>query len=174
MINLVDFPERLAQRRHDQGLTQAALAERVGIHVSQVRRYEQGSAQPTLDVIRRLTLALNTNADQLIFDADQNSAENGEWHLRLEAINHLDPDEQQAIRTVIDGILLRQDSVLGIGASRNGGTPNAVVESDRWRAKRVLGLYASEWGARFLIRGGDGLSGQVIPPVWSSTRSRQC
>lgn len=110
MIDLVDFPERLAQHRHDQGLTQTALAERVGIHVSQIRRYEQGSAQPTLDVIRRLTLALNTNADQLIFNNDETSAENGEWHLRLEAINHLDPDEQAAIRTVIDGILLRHQA----------------------------------------------------------------
>jgi transcriptional regulator with XRE-family HTH domain len=78
MIITVEFPERLAKHRHNQGLTQTALAERVGIHVSQIRRYEQGAAQPTLDVIRRLTLALNTNADQLIFNSDENSAENGD------------------------------------------------------------------------------------------------
>jgi len=58
----------------------------------------------------RLTTALNTNADQLIFDNTETGPENGEWHLRLEAITHLDPDEQAAIRTVIDGILLRHQA----------------------------------------------------------------
>ena len=37
---------------------------------------------------------------------------------------------------------------------------------------RVNGLYALEWGERVLIRGGVGRSGQVMPPAWSSTRSR--
>ncbi len=32
--------------------------------------------------------------------------------------------------------------------------------------------YASEWGARVLIRGGRGRHGQVTPPAWRSTRSR--
>jgi len=105
-----DRRRRLAKLRHDQGLTQAALAEHIGIHVSPPPRSEQGAAQPTLDVIRRLTTALNTNADQLIFDNTETGPENGESHLRLEAISHLDPDEQAAIRTVIDGILLRHQT----------------------------------------------------------------
>jgi transcriptional regulator with XRE-family HTH domain len=77
--------------------------------VSQIRRYEQGTAQPTLDVIRRLALALNTSADQLIFDPEDRAPTN-DWQLRLEAITHLDPDEQETIRTVIDGILLRHQA----------------------------------------------------------------
>lgn len=104
----VDFPERLATLRRQRDLTQQALADHIGIHVSQIRRYEQGKAQPTLDVIRRLTLALNTSADQLIFDNDPTTDQ--PWQLRLEAINHLDPDEQAAIRTLIDSILLRHQA----------------------------------------------------------------
>ena len=110
MIITVDFHERLTHLRHDQGLTQAALAERVGIHVSQICRYEQGAAQPTLDVIRRLTTALNTNADQLSLDPDEHDAANSDWHLRVQAIQHLHPDEQAAIRTAIDGILPRHQA----------------------------------------------------------------
>lgn len=56
----------------------------------------------------RLTLALNTNADQLIFDPDEHTPD--DWQLRLQAITHLDPDEQHAIRTVIDGILIRHQA----------------------------------------------------------------
>src|SRR5580658_7828183 len=67
----MDFPARLAALRKDRGLTQQALAERVGIHVSQLRRYEAGGAQPTLDVLRRLAVALSVSADQLVFDSDE-------------------------------------------------------------------------------------------------------
>ena len=33
-------------------------------------------------------------------------------------------------------------------------------------------LYAFEWGERVRMRGGVGRLGQVMPPVWRSTRSR--
>jgi hypothetical protein len=38
---------------------------------------------------------------------------------------------------------------------------------------RYIGLYAFEWGRRVLMRGGGGrVEGQLMPPAWSSTRSR--
>jgi hypothetical protein len=71
------------------------------------------SAQPTLDVIRRLTATLNTTADHLIMNTNENGSDengHGDWQLRLDAITHLDPDEQHTIRTVIDGILIRHQA----------------------------------------------------------------
>jgi transcriptional regulator with XRE-family HTH domain len=105
----MDFPERLATLRKEQGLTQNALAERVGIHVSQLRRYEGNAAQPTLDVIRRLAIALSVSADQLIFDNNERGP-SPDLALHLEAIQHLDDDEKTIIRTVIESILLRHQA----------------------------------------------------------------
>ncbi len=51
----LDFPQHLAALRKQRTLTQQALAERIGVHVVQPRRYERGSSQPTLEVIRRMT-----------------------------------------------------------------------------------------------------------------------
>ena len=39
--------------------------------VLQIRRYEGGTSQPTLEVIRRLAIALGTSADVLVFDATE-------------------------------------------------------------------------------------------------------
>jgi transcriptional regulator with XRE-family HTH domain len=64
------FAQRLTTLRHQHGLTQQVLAERSGLHISNIRRYEAGTNQPTLDAIRQLTLALNTTADALIFDPE--------------------------------------------------------------------------------------------------------
>jgi len=63
-----EFPERLAALRKSRGLTQQALADQVGLAVLRIRRYEGGTSQPTLDVIRRLAIALGVSADMLVFD----------------------------------------------------------------------------------------------------------
>ena len=44
---------------------------RIGIHVVQLRRYEAGTFQPTLDVIRKLATALSVSADLLLFGKDE-------------------------------------------------------------------------------------------------------
>lgn len=105
----MDFPERLAALRKERGLTQQALAERVGIHVSQVRRYEAGGAQPTLDVLRRLAVALSVSADRLVFDTNERGPDD-ELLLHLEAIQHLSDDEKQVVKTVIESVLLRHEA----------------------------------------------------------------
>lgn len=107
----MDFGQRLAALRRERGLTQPALAERVSVHVSQLRRYEAGTSQPTLDVLRRLATELAISADVLIFDTDERDT-NIPTELRhhLEAITQLDPDEQAAIRTLIEGTLLRHQA----------------------------------------------------------------
>ena len=105
----MNFPEQLAHLRKQRGYTQAALAETVDLHVSQIRRYEAGNAQPTLDTIRRLAIALTVTADQLVFP-DNNRQPPNNLTIHLEAINQLDPDEQQAITQLIEGALLRHQA----------------------------------------------------------------
>ena len=62
----MEFPARLPALRKERGLTQQALANKVGVHVLQVRRYEGGTSQPTLYVIKQLATALSVSADVLV------------------------------------------------------------------------------------------------------------
>ena len=64
----MDFPKRVVALRKQKSWTQQHLAELVGVRVLQIRRYESGASQPTLDAIRRLALALRVTTDELIFD----------------------------------------------------------------------------------------------------------
>ncbi len=85
--------------------------------VQQDDRYHQqeSEAPPPLarpasfDVLRNLALALNTSADSLLFDEDERGPSD-DLTLHLEAINHLDPDDQDLIRSIIEAILLRHDT----------------------------------------------------------------
>jgi transcriptional regulator with XRE-family HTH domain len=106
----MSFASRLATLRKQRRLTQTALAERVGVHVSNVRRYEAGSVQPTAEVVRNLALALNVSADALLFDEDERGPSDQGVRLLLEALDELDPDELAAVRSLIEGALLRHQS----------------------------------------------------------------
>lgn len=49
----MDFPERLATLRKKKGMTQQVLTDAIELHISQLKRNEADSSQPTLDVLRK-------------------------------------------------------------------------------------------------------------------------
>lgn len=102
----LDFHERLVLLRKERGLTQQALAELVTMHISQIRRYESGQSQPTLDAIRKLSRALSVSADMLLFAKDERGPDD-DLRLQFEAASRLDPEEKNVIRSVIESIVLR-------------------------------------------------------------------
>jgi transcriptional regulator with XRE-family HTH domain len=109
-IEDMSFPQRLATLRKERGLTQQALAERVGIHVTQLRRYEAGTAQPTLDVLRRIAVSLSVSADTLVFDDNERGPADDDLRLHLEAIDRLDDGDKAMVKAFLDAFLLRADA----------------------------------------------------------------
>jgi transcriptional regulator with XRE-family HTH domain len=106
---LMDFGERLAAFRKEKSLTQQALAELINLHVIQVRRYESGASQPTLDVIRRLAVALQVSTDVLIFGADERGPD-GELLLQFEAISKFSAEEKKVIKALLEGMILKHEA----------------------------------------------------------------
>lgn len=103
------FADRLAALRKQRGLTQEALADLVGVTKTQVYRYENNGSQPTLDVIKKLALALSVTTDELIFEVDERKADDS-LTLLLEGISQLDPDEKHVIKEMVEGILLKHQA----------------------------------------------------------------
>lgn len=105
----MDFPQRLAALRKEKKLTQQALADEVGVHVMQIRRYEGAASQPTLDVIRRLAVALSVSADTLLFDPEDR-APSDDLRLQFEAISQFEPEARKVAKTVLDGLILQNQA----------------------------------------------------------------
>ncbi len=82
---------RLVAVRKSQSLTQQQLADRSGAHVTQIRRYEAGTSQPTIDVL--FSLARGPQSQTL--------------RLKLEAVDQFTPEEQEHVAAFIEGGLLR-------------------------------------------------------------------
>ncbi len=103
------FPDRLVTLRKQRGLTQEALADLIGITKTQVYRYENGSSQPTLDVIKKMAIALSVTTDHLIFEEAERQPDDS-LALLMEGVSRLDPDEKHVIRELVKGILLKYEA----------------------------------------------------------------
>lgn len=108
-VPATDFPQRLAELRKQHSLTQAQLAKRIGMHVVQLRRYEAGTSQPTLDVIRKLSTALQVSADMLLFGKDQRGPDD-DLRLQFEAVSRFDDEEKRVVRSLLEGMILKHEA----------------------------------------------------------------
>ena len=101
------FPKRLARIRKESGLTQQALADATGVHVTQIQRYEWGNSQPTLDVLRNLAIALGVDSDTLVFGRDERGPHN-DLKLKFEAVEAMSAGDQAVITSLIDAYIKKQ------------------------------------------------------------------
>lgn len=75
----VELPEIIRERRAELGLSQAELADLVGVDKRQIRRYEAGDAQPTLSAAVAIAKALGVSIDELAGRASPRIDLSGEW-----------------------------------------------------------------------------------------------
>jgi transcriptional regulator with XRE-family HTH domain len=68
------FAARLRELREKAGLTQAQLAQRSGLHLSAVTRFEQGLREPSLESAASLAGALGVTCDALLQPAQSTAS----------------------------------------------------------------------------------------------------
>ena len=47
------------------------MADAIGVHVNQVRRYEAGATQPSLEALKKIAVAMSVTIDSLVFDEEE-------------------------------------------------------------------------------------------------------
>ncbi|XKL52824.1 helix-turn-helix transcriptional regulator (plasmid) [Enterobacter asburiae] len=102
----MNFPARLIQLRRAADMSQQTLADMAGIHVNQIRRYEAGSAQPTLDTLIRLAKVLHVSLDGLVFEEHERGPSD-DLALQFEAVSVMPDDERRVIKALLDGMILK-------------------------------------------------------------------
>ncbi len=106
---IMEFPQRLMHLRKARSLTQQGLADLAGIHLTQVQRYEKSEAQPTLEMIRKLSKALAISADGLLFDEGERGPDEAlRW--QFEAIKQFDDEDRLTAQAVLEGLILKHQA----------------------------------------------------------------
>lgn len=105
------FSQKLSNLRKQRGLTQMELAEKAGIGIAQMRRYEKGSSSPTLEVIKNIAKTLSVSTDELIFDEGEQVIEqkiqDKELLAQFEQISKLSPHDKEALKTIMESMILK-------------------------------------------------------------------
>lgn len=109
----------LRQLRKSKGITLAELAERAGSHVGNLSRIERGTAKPSLDLLYRLSEALDFSLAEIFSAADKRNHDDKQVALNSVFIALLDQDRE---------LLLEFAQLLQQRASRD---PKSIHVDDR-------------------------------------------
>lgn len=105
----MSIQHRLIGLRRERDLTQQEMADAIGVHVNQVRRYEAGATQPSLDVLKKIAIAMSVTIDSLVFNSDERGPDE-RLKLQFEAINQFDEEDRQLAQGVLEGLILKHQA----------------------------------------------------------------
>ncbi|MEM9316486.1 MAG: helix-turn-helix transcriptional regulator [Pseudomonadota bacterium] len=100
------FPQRLSTLRKQNGLTQQAIANLVGLHVNQIKKYEAGTAQPTLKALVKLAKALHVSLDTLVFEEGERGPDE-DLRLQFEAVSEMPDEDKVIVKALLDGMIVK-------------------------------------------------------------------
>jgi len=100
------FSKQFLQLRKEHKLTQQEMADKCGMHITQVRRYEAEQAQPSIEILKKIAIAFNVTADWLIFEEKERELPNN-LQLKFEAVSQMSEEDQRTIQSLIDGMILK-------------------------------------------------------------------
>ncbi len=108
-----DQAKQLAQRvtalRQTKGLTQAAIAERLGITEGRYGHYERGFRRFPVGLLPKLVEVLECSEAEL-FGAPPPKVKRGppsDWEKRFNAIKELPREKQREIQNVVDALIAK-------------------------------------------------------------------
>ncbi|WP_415840561.1 helix-turn-helix domain-containing protein [Roseateles saccharophilus] len=108
------FPARLIQIRRQALMTQQALADAAGVHVNQIKRYEAGNAQPTLEALVGLARALHVSLDQLVFGETERGPSD-DLRLQFEAVSHMADEDRRIVKALLEGMIVKYQTKEMVG-----------------------------------------------------------
>jgi transcriptional regulator with XRE-family HTH domain len=88
LVSPMSMAVRLTALRKRYGHAQQEMADKIGVHVSQVRRYESGSARPSLEALKEIAVAMRVTIDSLVFGPAERGPDE-ELRLQIEAVSQM-------------------------------------------------------------------------------------
>ena len=102
----MSIQDKLITLRRQRDLTQQEMADAIGVHVNQVRRYESGTTQPSLEVLKKIAVAMSVTIDSLAFEEGERGPDE-QLKLQFEAISHLNSEEKKIVKELLDGMIIK-------------------------------------------------------------------
>ena len=110
---VMEFKDRLKDTRSQKKISQNELATAIGVHVSNISRYERGENMPTTEVMNKLAAELNTTSDFLMNGStDEVASENisdKELLSLFKKVNNLSSEKKMVVKEFLDAFTFKND-----------------------------------------------------------------
>jgi transcriptional regulator with XRE-family HTH domain len=108
---MISVGTQIQKLRKENNLNQSQLAEKIGVSLTQLQRYENKGVQPPADILKKLADAFNTSIDFLVYgDSEQKaqqSIKDNELLSQFKAVEQLDSKDKSTIKDIIDAFIKR-------------------------------------------------------------------
>lgn len=127
MTNVKTFPERLSWARAEAGLTQRELAEKSGISIPQIARYEGGLSKPRLGAALKLARVLGMDAYDLMPELRKTTKE---IEVQLSAEEAEQFDAEAAKLGITTEELMRKLTMIGLRMKAKDPATRKMLEEE--------------------------------------------
>lgn len=103
------FPERLRRLRRERDWSQGQLANKVGIDIQRISKYERGISSPPLEVLVSIAQVLRVSVDYLLMGKSSKTEKikNAKLIEKIEELDTLPLDYQETLISVLDSFIKR-------------------------------------------------------------------
>ena len=130
LCSSMSLSARLVELRKQRGIPQQAMADAIGIHVNSLKRYETDHAQPSLEVLKKIAIALHVTTDFLLFEDAERSPQD-DMALQFEAVSELPPEEKAVVKEVLDSLIIKYQTRRWDTTRETGNLPDAAARATR-------------------------------------------
>lgn len=108
---MIDFGKHLKQLRSEKGFSQEVFANKIGVHVTNLSKYERNISTPSLDIAEKMAKELSISLDQLVYGVNKaNSILNDNQLLNLFTKTQSLPENQKAtVKDLLEAFILKTD-----------------------------------------------------------------
>jgi transcriptional regulator with XRE-family HTH domain len=105
------FGERMRRLRRLKELSQTELGQRIGVHYTQIGRYERGESLPSSDKLKALSDTLGVTPSYLMEgaadDVEAAAFEDRQLLRQFHEVERLPASEREVIKKLLDAFLLK-------------------------------------------------------------------
>ncbi len=97
--------------RNEKGFSQEVFANKIGVHVTNLSKYERNISTPSLDIVEKMAKELNISLDQLVYGTNKaDNILNDNQLLNLFTKTQSLPENQKAtVKDLLEAFILKTD-----------------------------------------------------------------
>ena len=106
-----NFGERLKKLRANRDLSQTTFAQRVGVHVTNLSKYERNLSIPSLEMAEKMATILETTMDELVYGEEKagNRISDDELLNLFSKTVQLPEKQKETVKDLLSAFLLKSN-----------------------------------------------------------------